>query len=603
MTAKRIIICFYWAIVPLLAIGQTRHAVQDTSDDNIILIDHFGKLIEDREGPESVKWISQGLQLRVDSTFIYADSAVIYAEDRVHAYGDVVIQQGDSLHVFTDTLHYFRDTDIAHLTGEVALVQGSRQLWTNNLRYYLGARYGEYNNGGTLVDGSLQVSSRRGIYWAAREEVMFRDSVIVLHPKFNLAADSMRYLASQAKVIFTGPTNIYTRTSKIFCEGGYYDLNTETAEFNRNPQYAGNQKKATADTIRYMTQKGEVEMRGNVLVEETDRTITGSYLRYLENTGETWIVGEPARYRDSLRVINSPEIFFNEKTNQVRTIGPGEISIGDLIINANEFTYDDASGIGQAIGNVEWRDTAKDVGIRAEHIDYNQKTEYMLAYGTTRSLFFTIIDGDTLFIGADTLNMWSEIDTTLEFDTTRMIRMYHDVRLFKSDMQGLADSLVFRGSDSLFTFFGDPVLWSDSTQFSGDSIYMHLANNQIKDVILDKRAMIVSELLDIYYDQIKGKTIVAQFDSSEVSEMVVTGNAESIYYTRDDKSAFIGVNKTICSRMFFAFNDGEIHLLKYFGDNSSTLLPMGEAEHDLMRLEGFRWREGERPQNVNDLLK
>jgi lipopolysaccharide export system protein LptA len=431
---------------------------------------------------------------------------------------------------------------------------------------------------------------------------MFRDSVVVLHPEFNLAADSMRYLSTQSKVLFTGPTNIYTRASKIYTEGGYYDLDTETARFDKNARYVGNGKNATAKVIQYNAKKGEVELINDVIVNEGDRRIEGDYLRYLENTGETWIKGEPARYTDSLRTVVSPEIFFNEKTNQVKTKGPGEISFGDFIVRSNEFTLDESTGLGQAIGNVEWQDTVKDLGIRAEHIDYNQRNEYMLAYGETRPIFYTVIEGDTLFIAADTLNMWSEIDTVVS-DTVRMIRMYHDVRLFKSDMQGLADSLVFHGKDSIFIFYGDPVLWSDSTQFSADSISMHVRNSQISDITLERKAIIISEILDVYYDQIKGKRIVASLDSNEIKDMTVTGNAESIYYTRDDNQAFIGVNKTICSKMFFAFNDSQIQLLKYYGENSSNLLPMHEADHDTMRLEGFIWREDERPLSLQDLLE
>jgi hypothetical protein len=83
----------------------------------------------------------------------------------------------------------------------------------------------------------------------------------------------------------------------------------------------------------------------------------------------------------------------------------------------------------------------------------------------------------------------------------------------------------------------------------------------------------------------------------------VTGNAESVYYTRDEQSAFIGVNKTICSKMYFTFLDNEIHLLKYYGENSSQMLPMGVAQHETLRLEGFRLRNEERPLSMNDLLK
>ena len=195
------------------------------------------------------------------------------------------------------------------------------------------------------------------------------------------------------------------------------------------------------------------------------------------------------------------------------------------------------------------------------------------------------------------------VDTTGESDSIRLIKAYHDVRLLKSDMQGRADSLTFNDRDSLFTFFGDPVLWSDTTQFSADSIHMSIKNNQIDDVTLIQKAIIITELYQTYYDQIKGRSIIAHFDSSAIQHMWVTGNAESIYYTRDDQSAFIGVNKTICSKMYFTFIHNEIHLLKYFGENSSSMMPMGEAPHSTLRLEGFRWRTEERPLNKKDLMK
>lgn len=596
---------FLVVLFPVIAIGQIRHEqpAPDTSKVSSIIIDYFGRLIEDKEGIETVKWISQGLQLRVDSTNIYADSAVIFGEDRVYAYRNVVIQQGDSLNVFTDTLYYFKETDVAELIGEVTLDQGSKQLWTRNLTYHLGERYGAYSQGGVLVDKELQVSSRQGIYYADNGEVVFRDSVVVLHPEFNLAADSMRYLAENSTVLFTGPTNIYTPKAEIYCESGFYNLENETAEFNSNAQYAGDKKKATADTIRYNSASGEILMLGHVHVEENEKRIDGTSLRYLEGSGETWITGSPARYTDSIRAINSPEIFYNEKTNQVSTKGAGEISDGDLLMKAEQFDFDQATGIGRASGNVMWSDTAKDLGIRADSIDYAKESGYILAYGEKRPLFYTLVEQDTLYICADTLNMFNQADTSSLNDTMRVIKAYHDVRLFKTDMQGRSDSLVFNDADSLFRFFGDPVLWSDTTQFSADTITMSIKNNRLNDITLTQKAIIISELYGTYYDQIKGKTILARFDSSAIKDMLVHGNAESVYYTRDEQSAFIGVNKTICSKMYFTFLKGQIHLLKYYGENSSSMMPMGEADHEHLRLEGFRWRPDDRPLSVNDILK
>lgn len=594
-------------LLPFAGMSQTSPSgtERDTAAEKFIIIDHFGKLIEDTEGVESVKWISKGLQLRIDSTNIYADSAVIFGDQRLYAYGNVVIQQGDSLNVFTDTLYYSSETDIAQLRGEVTLDQVSRQLWTTNLDYHLGEGYATYYEGGVLVDDSLQVSSKKGIYYTDTELVSFKDSVVVLHPKFNLVADSMNYSGLESKVLFTGPTNINTEEAKIYCESGFYDLPNEQAEFSQNAQYAGDQKKATADTIRYNAKEGEILMLGNVHVKEKEKNIDGSKLRYMEKTGETWIYGEPARYTDSTRVVNSPQIFYNEKTNQVSTEGRGEFRDGDMVLKADKNDFDKVSGIGKASGDVWWVDTLQGIGISSDHINYSMETEYVLAYPEDRRpMIFILIDSDTLYISADTLEMYNQMDSIAGApDTIKLIKAFHDVRMFKSDMQGRADSLVFNDRDSLFNFFGQPVLWSDTTQFSADSIAMSIKNRTINDIQLTEKAIIISELYQTYYDQIKGKRIIAQFDSSQIKEMWVTGNAESIYYTRDDRNAFIGVNQTICSKMYFTFVQNQIDVIKYFGENSSDMTPMSQAPHNTMRLEGFKLRYHDRPKNVADLLE
>jgi len=601
---------FFWLILAFvgmpLFVASQKNVQQDTSKKDIIIIDHWGKLIEDLQGKEHVKWISNGLQLRIDSTNIYADSAVIFNEDRIYAYGNVVIQQGDSLEVFTDTLYYTRETDVAELFGEVALRQGTKQLWTKDLSYHLGERFGEYHQGGILVDKDLQMSSKRGTYYARDESIVFKDSVIVLHPKFNLAADSMTYLAAQSLVQFTGPTNIFTKQAKIYCESGFYNVETEMAEFNKNAQYVGEQKNATADTIRYLTNSGDVIMIGNVNVKDQDKVITGSSLRYNEKTGETSIKGDPATFIDSTRKGKGAEIFYNEKTNRMTTIGGGQIEEGSTILSYENLNYDEVTGDGKWEGHVVLRDTISEFGVKADILVRSGKDESSFFFGnpgtSNRAMFYSVVDGDTLFIGADTLALLNQIDSTT-MDTSRIIRAYYDVRLFKSDMQGRTDSLVFQGRDSVFNFFGRPVLWSDTTQFTADSIAMALLNKKIHTITLTHQALIVSELLTIYYDQIKGKEIIAQFDSSKVKDMWVLGNAESIYYTKDDQEAFIGVNQTICSKMYFTFLRGQIQLLKYYGENTSSMIPMFEANHDQMRLEGFQWRPEERPHNVTDVLR
>jgi lipopolysaccharide export system protein LptA len=231
-------------------------------------------------------------------------------------------------------------------------------------------------------------------------------------------------------------------------------------------------------------------MIGNVHVTDQEKVITGSSLRYNEKTGETWIKGDPATFTDSTRKGKGAEIYYNEKTNQMTMLGGGQIEEGSTILSYENLNYDEVTGDGKWEGHVVLRDTVSQFGVKADILVRSGKDESSFFYGnpgtSNRAMFYSVVDGDTLFIGADTLAMLNQIDSST-LDTSRIIRAYHDVRLFKSDMQGRTDSLVFQGRDSIFNFFGRPVLWTDTTQFTADSIAMALLNKKIIPLRLPTR--------------------------------------------------------------------------------------------------------------------
>src|SRR5690606_4178573 len=81
-------------------------------------------------------------------------------------------------------------------------------------------------------------------------------------------------------------------------------------------------------------------------------------------------------------------------------------------------------------------------------------------------------DNDTLFMAADTL-----VSVDSDDPAKKRILAYNNVKIFKTDLQGLADSLVYRTSDSTIYFYNDPVLWTEGNQLTADSITMLIENN------------------------------------------------------------------------------------------------------------------------------
>jgi hypothetical protein len=184
-----------------------------------------------------------------------------------------------------------------------------------------------------------------------------------------------------------------------------------------------------------------------------------------------------------------------------------------------------------------------------------------------------------------------------------MLIAFPDVRVFKSDLQAICDSLIYSTKDSIFRFFEQPVIWSDTSQFLADTIQMSLKNKKIDRIFLTNKSFILNSPDQIYFNQIKGKNIIAYFQEGNLRRMEVEGNAESVYYALDEAKAYVGVNKTVCSRMVLLFGDNEVEKIKFYTQPTAKLEPMQQADHNALKLEGFNWVIEKRPLSVQDLLK
>jgi len=288
---------------------------------------------------------------------------------------------------------------------------------------------------------------------------------------------------------------------------------------------------------------------------------------------------------------------YNSEKETFTTSGRALIKDGAQVLEAASVDFDEATGLGLATGNVVWKDTANNVTIICEQAVYDKSTDYILASGD-RPMLITKVDDDSLYLTADTL---VSMKVNPE-DSLRTLIAYEDVRIFKSDMQAVCDSMRYSMADSVFQFYKNPLIWSDTTQFSADTINMFLADNKIDRILLYQKSMIVNSPDDQIFNQIKGKYITAYFVDDELNRMEVNGNAETVYYMQEEDKSYVGVNKSICSEMLIYFGNNEIEDIKFYKQPKSVLTPMKLADHKKMRLEGFSWQMNRRPKSVEDLM-
>ncbi|MEN8927939.1 MAG: hypothetical protein ABF240_03655 [Flavobacteriales bacterium] len=162
--------------------------------------------------------------------------------------------------------------------------------------------------------------------------------------------------------------------------------------------------------------------------------------------------------------------------------------------------------------------------------------------------------------------------------------------------------------------YQDPIIWSESSQMSGDTIFIQLANNKIKELRFRRNAFIIdavsfydslskTDILVNQYDQIKGKNITGYFSEDSIRTVTVNGNGQSIFFTGEDGKRKSGVNKIDCSDIKIKFFKNKVDEILFIKEPSGKLIPIQDTTEEDKKLKGFKWKIDTKPLSKKDLQK
>lgn len=401
-----------------------------------------------------------------------------------------------------------------------------------------------------LYDGELKVAKMRG-------DVVYKDPTTTLYTQF-LDYDMIAKLAKYydgGKLV--DPEN--TLTSKK----GYYDTQARFISFKENVVLVNVEYTLKSDTLQYNTVSKVAYVQGPTHILTRDgtelNTVQGEF-RTLEKKS-TFSQGEIL----TENYILTGDILYGDDLNQFYTASKNVKMISfkdEVVITGNEGRYSKVNGITEVFGNAVMK---------------------------------IAVNLDTMYLSSDSL-----ISIEKPGENKKKILAYHDVKIFKSDLQGKADSLVYNFSDSTIYLYKNPILWSEENQIVADSINIQMANNQIDKMNMSNNAFVISEDTAKNYNQIKGRDMVAFFSANKIDRVNVYGNGESIYYVLED-TLTVGLNKAICSNMLIKFRDSQAHKITFYANPDASFIPPHEIKEPDKKLKGFTWHGEKRP-NLEEVL-
>lgn len=405
-----------------------------------------------------------------------------------------------------------------------------------------------------------------------------------------------------------------------------YEGNGRIAELRKNVVYVDDSIQLFTDNLDYdMTNKSATYFKGGKIVDSknTLESRKGNY----DTESKMMIFQDSVSMITPDYVMESNDLVYNLitkiartssitkitthegqsiKANQMREFDTnkgtsaffiGEVDTDKYYLKGDELYFDNKLGSYSAKGNVFLLAKEDSVIITGEEAKFWQSKGMAKVYGDP--LLKKALKNDTLFLRADTL---VSIDDSLEVN--KRLLAYNNVIIYKTDLQGKADSLVYYLSDSSISFFNDPILWNEGSQITADTIHILVKSGTIDRLEASVNSFIISEDSTKNFNQIKGRQMIAFFEGQGIKNVDVTGNGESIYFvpTEENTNQLMGMNQIICSNMKIIFKENQVNDIRFYTNPDGSFVPPHELKDEQKKLDGFAWRIDERPSQHEILL-
>lgn len=451
-----------------------------------------------------------------------------------------VIFRHDSVYMYCDSAYFYDKTNSLEAFGNVKMNQGDTLFL-----------YGDY----LFYDGNAQLA-------------MVRENVRMENKNTTLLTDSLNYdRIYDLGYYFEGGT-LMDEENVLTSDWGEYSPATKISVFNYNVKLVNPQFTLLSDTLRYNTA-----------------------------TKIANIVG-PSHIDSKENHIYSELGFYNTATQQAELLNRSVLTNEGKKLIGDSLFYDRNLGYGEAFDHVVMNDTVNKNMLTGDYCYYNELTESALA--TQRAVAIDYSQGDSLFVHADTLKM---VTFNLKTDSAyKETYAYHKVRMYRTDVQGVCDSLVFTTADSCLTMYKDPILWSGEQQLLGEEIKVYMNDSTIDWAHIINQAFAAEKKDSVHYNQITGKEMKAYFEAGEMKKVDVLGNVRLIFYPEERDSSLIVMNYSETSILNMYLKNRKMETAVMKPKSNGVAYPLNQIPDDKYRLSNFVWFDYIRPRDKEDIF-
>lgn len=473
-------------------------------------------------------------------------------------------------------------------TEQVHLVHQGMDVWSDKAFFYKAEnRFNAIGNVRVQQGDSLVLTSKLVNYDGNRKLAVAKENVILDNIDMLLETDTLYFDRIADKAYYPTSGTVYDSLTTITSKRG-----------------------------TYISESKKYQFENQVVITNPDFTITSARMDFYTESkhaffyGKTTIIGEDY-------VVRCKQGFYDTERKLGFFKKEASVDYDNRNIMGDSIYFDDEKQYAAATQNIRITDTINNTFLTGNYGQVFKAQDSAMV--THRAVAINLVEQDSIFIHADTLIATGPPEK-------RILRGFHDVRIFKEDLSGKSDSIHFNQkngrarlirqpmSDKELQFLTpqeiadrNPILWSDESQMTGDEIHLiiDMEREVLDSLLIYNNAFIIEQdTLDLNnFNQIKGLQLKGKFNGRSLETVDVVQNTEMVYYLYDDDTLdLVGIDKAICSALRLTFVDSAIDKVTFFTNPDGVVYPPEELPENTRQMLGFSWRENERISTKEDLF-
>ncbi len=454
--------------------------------------------------------------------------------------------------------------DAQLLNGDVCFRHGSSYMYCDSAYFYeLTNTLEAYSNVRMEQGDTLFVYGNFLYYDGNTQLARLRDNVRMENGEVTLFTDSLNYDRARDIGYYFDGGLIVDSENELSSYYGQYSPGTKMAVFN--------------DSVR---------------LENTNFTLYSDTLNYQTDTKIATILGPSTIVSDS-GTVHTSRGWYNTVDQTSLLLDRSSIVSGTKYMIGDSIHYNREEGFAEAFGNMFLQDTAQHLILEGQYGFYNEKLEY--AFATDSARFMEYSQQDTLYLHADSLQLLT-IDSTY-----REVKAFYGVRFYRTDVQGVCDSMLFNTRDSVLYMFTEPIIWNEQYELYGDTIEVFMNDSTIDFAHVKQFAFAVQAVDTMHYNQLKGNDLKAYFNGKSLRLIDIEGNAESIYYVAEEAGPLIGLNTTKSAYLSIQLLDNKLDRIVWKPKVEASMIPLPDLKPEQKTLKDFYWFDYLRPKDKDDI--